>query len=129
MEQKTKIETENPEMKAETDKPNDWLTKELEEVKESTFDGERKPALQLEENKTIELTVDFSKPFDKWEDVENHALKKIIPVRVGEVDLVWWLNVKNPIYSKIIEKGTAGQTVFKILQTGNKQTTKYIIVE
>lgn len=106
-----------------------WLEKELEEVKESSFDGERKPALQLEENKTITMTIDFSQPFEKWKDTENDAIKKIMPIKVGEVELVWWLNIKNPIYHKIIEKGSEGQTVFKVLQTGNKKTTKYILVE
>lgn len=75
------------------------------------------------------MTVDFSKPFEKWIDNENNAIKKIIPVRVGEVNLVWWLNVKNPVYHQIIEKGSEGQTVFKVLQTGNKKTTKYILVD
>jgi len=111
------------------EKDINWLDEELKIVKETSFDGERKPALQLEENKTITITIDFSKPFEKWIDTENDAVKKIIPVRVGEVDLVWWLNVKNPIYHKIIELGSKGQTVFKVLQTGNKKTTKYILVE
>lgn len=111
------------------EKDINWLDEELKIVKETSFDGERKPALQLEENKTITITIDFSKPFEKWVDTENDAVKKIIPVRVGEVDLVWWLNVKNPIYHKIIELGSKGQTIFKVLQTGNKKTTKYILVE
>lgn len=75
------------------------------------------------------MTVDFSKPFEKWKDADNDAIKKIIPVKVGEAELVWWLNIKNPIYHKIIEKGSEGQTVFKVLQTGSKKTTKYILVE
>ena len=111
------------------EKDINWLDEELKIVKETSFDGERKPALQLEENKTITITIDFSKPFEKWVDTENDAVKKIIPVRVGEADLVWWLNVKNPIYHKIIELGSKGQTIFKVLQTGNKKTTKYILVE
>jgi len=117
-------ETQQP-----TKEQNNWLNEELKEVKEKSFDGERKPGLQLEENKTTEITIDFSKPFDEWEDLENKTIKKIIPVRVGEADLVWWLNVKNPIYRQIIEKGKNGQTAFKVLQTGNKKTTKYILVE
>jgi len=120
-----KIETTQP-----TEQPKDnWLLEECKLIKETSFDGERKPALQLEENRTITITIDFTKPFEKWIDTENDAVKKIIPVRVGEVDLVWWLNVKNPIYHKIIELGTKGQTIFKVLQTGNKKTTKYILVE
>lgn len=119
-----KTEETNP-----TEENKEWLTEELKEIKETSFDGERKPALQLEENKTIEMTIDFSKPFEKWKDTENETIKKIIPVKVGEVELVWWLNVKNPVYHQIIELGAKGQTTFKILQTGSKQTTKYILVE
>ena len=123
------MEEEKTETKQPVEEKKNWLNEELEIVKETSFDGERKPALQLEENKTIEMTIDFSKPFEKWKDTENDSVKKIIPVHVGEADLVWWLNIKNPIYHKIIEKGSEGQTVFKILQTGNKKTTKYILVE
>ena len=107
----------------------EWLIEELKEVKENSFDGERKPALQLEENRTVEMTINFSKPFEKWIDNENNTIKKIIPVHIGEVDLVWWLNIKNPIYRQIIELGSKGQTVFKVMQTGNKKTTKYILVK
>ena len=112
-----------------TKENKNWLTEELEEVKQSSFDGERKPALQLEENKIVEMTIDFTNPFEKWIDNENNTIKKIVPVKVGEVELVWWLNIKNPIYHQIIEKGAAGQTVFKVLQTGNKKTTKYNLVD
>jgi len=116
-EQKTEEQNEN------------WLAKELENVKETSFDGERKPALKLEENKIASLTIDFSAPFESWKDTENDSVKKIIPVRVGEADLVWWLNVKNPIYHKVIELGSKGQTQFKVLQTGNQKNTKYTLVE
>lgn len=112
-----------------TEEQKNWLTEELEQVKETSFDGERKPALKLEENKIVEMTIDFSQPFEKWTDTENGSLKKIIPVCVGEVDLVWWLNVKNPIYHQVIEKGAVGQTVFKVLQTGSQKNTKYTLVE
>ena len=112
----------------ETQKTN-WLQEEAEALKENAFDGERKPALKLEENKIVTMTIDFSEPFQKWTDSENGAVKKIIPVKVGEAELVWWLNVKNPIYGEIIKKGSEGQTVFKVMQTGNAKTTKYNLVE
>ncbi len=128
MEEQT-TETPQPTEEQTTEEQKNWLAEELKEVKENSFDGDRKPALVLEENKTIEMTIDFSKAFEKWVDTENNAVKKIIPVRVGEADLVWWLNVKNPVYHQVIEKGSEGQTVFKVLQTGNKKTTKYILVD
>jgi len=110
---------------------NDWLKQEAETLKESAFDGERKPALKLEENKLVTMTIDFAEPFQKWEDNSDgkSTVKKIIPVKVGEVELVWWLNVKNPIYGEIIKKGAEGQTVFKVMQTGIQDKTKYNLVE
>lgn len=76
------------------------------------------------------MTIDFSEPFNKWIDPENVSIiKKILPVKVGEVELVWWLNVKNPIYGEIIKKGAEGQTEFKVMQTGTQDKTKYNLVE
>ena len=127
------LENRKKEVKMEEQKNEEtnWLQQELEKVNETSFDGERKPALKLEENKIVKMTIDFSEPFQKWEDQdgENITIKKIIPVKVGEVEFVWWLNVKNPIYSEIIKKGAEGQTEFKVLQTGNQKTTKYTLVE
>ena len=123
MEEQT-IEETTPEQQ-----DTNWLAEELENIKETSFDGERKPALKLEENKITTMTIDFTNPFENWKDTENDSIKKIIPVHVGAVDLVWWLNVKNPIYHKIIELGSTGQTQFKVLQTGTQKNTKYTLVE
>ena len=106
-----------------------WLQDEAMKVKETSFDGERKPALKLIENKITEVKVDFANPFEKWEDQENGTIKKIIPVAVNGEELVWWLNVRNPIYHQIIEKGAAGQESFKVLQTGTQKNTKYTLVD
>lgn len=113
----------------EEQKEINWLQKEAEEMKNTAFDENRSPALKLEENKITEMVIDFSKEFDKWKDTESETIKKIIPVKVKGQDFVWWLNVRNPVYHQIIEKGLAGQTIFKVLQTGKQQTTKYTLVE
>jgi len=113
------------ETKTET---NNWLAKEVEESKTNAFDEDRKPALKLEENKVTTIDVDFTEPFQKWEDSENHTVKKIIPCKVGSDEFVWWLNVKNPIYHQIVELGLTGVKTFKVLQTGSKQNTKYTLV-
>jgi hypothetical protein len=107
----------------------EWLTKEAEELKNTAFDETRAPALKLEENKIVEVEVDFSKEFDKWKDPDTETIKKIIPVKSRGENFVWWLNVKNPVYHQIIEKGLNGQVKFKVLQTGSKQNTKYTLVE
>lgn len=105
-----------------------WLAKEIEENKGQAFDGEKLPALKLEENKITEIEIDFSKPFDKW-TADDGVIKKIVPVTVNNEKFVWWVNVKNPIYSQILQKGEAGISKFKVLQTGTQQNTRYTIVE
>jgi len=106
-----------------------WLDKEAEELKNTSFDEDRAPALKLEENKITEITVDFSQEFQKWEDHENGTIKKIIPVTKEGEKFVWWLNVKNPVYGQIIQQGKEGKTVFKVLQTGTQANTRYTLVE
>ena len=117
----------------QTQNPNtnkNWLQEELAEVKSTqTFEGERKPALQFEENKISEFTVDISEPWKKWYDEENKTTKKIVPCKRGEVECVWWINVKNPIYREIVESCASGQTHFKVMQTGKGKQTKYAIVK
>ncbi len=109
---------------------NDWLTNEAEELnKQTTFDGEKLPSLQFEENKVTAFTVDFSAPFSEWADTENKSTKAIIPVSQGEVKLNLWLNKKNPLYKDLIHAGKEGQTDFKVMQIGNQKNTKYNLVQ
>lgn len=106
-----------------------WLQQEAEELKDTAFDGERLPALKLEENKIAEIEVDFSKPFETYQDTENESIKKIIPITLKGEKLVWWLNVRNPVYNQIVQKGIQGQKMFKILQTGTQKNTRYSLIE
>ena len=129
MEEPKNGETITPNQSEKVKPSTDWINEELEEIKQNSFDGEKKPALKLEEGKIVTMTIDFSEPFQKWEDKEKGTIKKIIPVRVGEADLVWWLNVKNPIYGKIMEQAKEGKNVFKVLQTGSQDKTTYNLVE
>ena len=106
------------------------MNEEAEKLKDNAFDGERKPSLKLEENKVIKMIIDFSEPFQKWNDPEDKSVvKKIIPVKVDEVELIWWLNVKNPIYGEIVRLGAEGQTEFKVMQTGTQDKTRYNLVK
>ena len=106
-----------------------WLQEEAEQNKSQTdFDGETFPALKFEEGKITSFTVDFTEPFRKWDDLTNNTKKAIIPVTSNEEKMVLWLNVKNPLYSELVNKGLAGQTDFKVMQTGNQQNTKYNVV-
>ena len=106
----------------------DWLKQEVEEVKQSGFDGEILPSLVLEENKITEFEVDVSKPFEKWTS-QDGVTKKIIPVTHNNEKKNFWLNVKNPLYSELIQLCAEGKTKFKVMRTGQKQNTKYSVIK
>jgi len=138
-EEQNNTTTQNTENEIKTEEPTQhnleegnsnqsWLEKEAQTVEENKFDGERLPALKLEEGKITTFTVDFSKPFDKWKDSEG-TIKKIIPVTHGGEKKVFWLNVRNPLYQKLILQGKKGQTTFKVLRTGQANQTRYSLVE
>lgn len=108
-----------------------WLKDELE--KQNTYsakDYERRPALKVEENKMVDIEVDFSKPWDKWENKENGSIKKIIPVTnmSDNNKYYFWLNVANPLYRELLTFGLNGVTRFRVLRTGQAKATKYILV-
>lgn len=106
----------------------DWLAKEEETFKQSqTKEYEKLPPLKLVQDDIAEFDIDFSKPFEKWEDTENKVMKAIIPCMQNNQKCLWWLNIKNPVYKEIIRSGREGKTHFKILQTGTKKETKYKI--
>lgn len=107
-----------------------WLEDEAKTLTKHT-DYEELPSLKLTPNVVTELVIDFSKPFDKW-DGENNGkpvTKKIIPVSVNGTRMVWWLNVKNPVYRDVLSAGIRGDKSIKVLQTGTQQNTKYVVVK
>jgi len=107
-----------------------WLEAEAEELnKQTSFTGERLPSLQFEENKVIRFTVDFEVPFGAYDDTTNKCVKAIIPVEQNGVKKILWLNKKNPLYKDLVYKGREGQREFAVIQTGNKASTKYSLVE
>ena len=108
----------------------EWLNNEAKEIANQPKPANLKPALKLEENKETIIEVDFSKSFEKWIDPDDTSrISKIIPVKVNGVDMVWFLNVKNPTYKDIITSGAAGITKFRILRTGQQKNTRYIILK
>jgi len=112
------------------EKQQTWLDEEAKKIAESK-NYEELPSLKLVPNVVTELVIDFSKPFEKWtgENQGKQVTKKIIPVSLNGVRMVWWLNVKNPIYREIIALGQIGQNKIKILQTGTQANTKYVLVK
>jgi len=107
-----------------------WLDAEAEQFKQQVT-YEELPSLKLTPNVIADITIDFSKPFQEWVGENNGktVTKKIIPIILQGQKMVWWLNIKNPIYKDIIHAGKAGTTSFKVLQTGTQQNTKYVIVK
>jgi len=109
---------------------NNWLEKESEELnKQTSFDGEKLPSLNFEESKIVKFTIDFSEPFQEYDDTENKCTKAIIPVVHEEVKKVLWLNKKNPLYKNLIHGGREGLSEFKVMQVGTKANTKYNLVK
>lgn len=107
-----------------------WLNDEAKKfISNTTY--EELPSLKLQPNVVAELEIDFSKPFEQWVGENNGkpVTKKIIPVTLSGTRMVWWLNVKNPIYKEIIQAGMNNQTKIKVLQTGSQANTKYVLVK
>lgn len=107
-----------------------WLDEEVKTFAQHT-EYEELPSLKLTQNVVTEITIDFSKPFEKWVGDNNGipVTKKIIPCSVNGTRFNWWLNVKNPVYKEVIMAGKENRNVIKVLQTGNQANTKYVLVK
>lgn len=107
-----------------------WIQQELDANKQQQ-DFEKVEALKFEENKEIEIEINFSQPFRKWTtEIEGKKITKaILPVKVGDLDRVWWLNIRNPFYGEIMKLGATGQTKFRIVSTGKMTATRYILLK
>lgn len=117
-------------METQTNTTN-WLEDEFKSLA-TGGNIEKLPNLKLEENKIAEITIDFSKPFQTWNGQDakgKDVAKAIVPVTHDGVKKHFWLNRKNPLYGQLIAEGKSGKTTFKILQTGNQQNTKYVLVK
>jgi len=115
-------------MEEQTNEKPNWLEQEEQTLQEPK-EYETLPSLILEENKVMQFEIDFSKPFEQWEDTTNNVTKKIIPVVHDGERKNFWLNVKNPTYREIIVAGKSGVTTFKVMRTGQKKDTKYNIIK
>lgn len=108
----------------------DWISMELEALNEiQTMNVEQLPGLKLEENKIYEIEIDFSKPFEKWQDPESKTVKKIIPVVYAGQKMNFWLNCANPLYNQLLKLGHGGQRKFKIVRIGQAKATRYNLVQ
>jgi len=103
-----------------------WIQEELNELPNKK-EYEELPGLTFEENKPKVISIDATKQFEKWVSPDNKT-KKLIPVIDGTERKLWWLNVQNPIYKEILQELAKGIVTLKIMQTGIKEKTKYIII-
>jgi len=112
------------------EKQNTWLDEEAKQLTTRT-NYEELPSLKLVPNVVTELTIDFSKPFDKWigDNSGKMVTKRIIPIVLNGIRMVWWLNVQNPIYREVIALGQKGESKMKVLQTGTQANTRYVSVK
>lgn len=114
-------------IKQNLEQEDNWLDAEAKAL--DNYDGEQTPALKLEPGKITKFEVDFSKEFDRWDDPDNKTIKKIIPVTHDGEKKVLWLNTRNPLYRQLILAGKNGQTEFQVMRTGEKNQTRYTLVE
>jgi hypothetical protein len=109
----------------------DWLEQEaLQTEQQSNYP--QLPSIRFEENKIMEITIDFSEKFPEWNTTGltgKPTTKAIIPIEHEGIKKVWWLNKQNPLYRDVIRMGREGITKFKILQTGTQQNTRYVIIK
>lgn len=108
-----------------------WLDEETKSFNQPNENYEKLESLKLESGKITTFIVDFSKPFNKWNETKNGVTltKAIIPVTHKDIKKNLWLNVKNPLYQEICRKGKLGQITFKVSTIGTQKDTRYTIVE
>jgi len=111
----------------------DWIDEELKNISAGSPEIERLPTLKFEDGKVVEILVDASKPFQKWTGTAKGSTKDvtkaIIPCTVKGVKMNFWVNIKNPIYGKIMLKIKEGTFSFNIIQTGTQAETRYTIMK
>jgi hypothetical protein len=110
----------------------DWLSEEAAQLSTTTSGGERLPSMKFEEDIINEIKIDFSTPFANWQDTSDPkkiVTKALIPITHEGEKKILWLNKANPLYGQLIVSGRDGKTFFSIKQEGNKQATRYIMLD
>ena len=118
----------------ETNKTTAWIEEEQNSLgtqEETIF--EKRESLKLEENKVVEITVDFTRKWDEWLDKTVEPPKKKAIIRVLHEGVVknFWLSKRNPLYRELLEIGKAsnGTAIVKIMRVGQAKATKYLLVK
>lgn len=114
----------------------DWLEEALKEMDKNT-EYEKKESLKLAQDAPTNFVVSIDQEWRKWQETRDGKIKfsKIIPVVHDGEEKVFWLNVKNPVYTQLLDMAKKareeGRMDFPvcIFKTGTQQDTKYTIVK
>ena len=110
-------------------KETTWMEEELTTLHSTaTPTGEKLPSLKLESGKITKFTVDFSTKFNTWTSPDG-VTKAIVPVTHKGEKKNLWINLKNPLYGQLIQRGAKGQKDFAVSTVGTQKETRYTIVE
>jgi hypothetical protein len=111
------------------DTNTNWIEEELKSLHNTaTPTGEKLPALKLESGKITKFTIDFTTKFNSWTSPDG-VTKVIIPATHKGEKKNLWVNVKNPLYSQLIQRGAKGQKDFAVSTVGTQKETRYTIVD
>lgn len=106
-----------------------WMEQELTNIHNtSTPTSEKLPSLKLESGKITKFSIDFTTKFNTWTSPDG-VTKAIIPVTHKGEKKNLWVNIKNPIYGQLIQRGAKGQKDFAVSTVGSQKETRYTIVD
>jgi hypothetical protein len=112
---------------------NKWVEQEIKELESGN--SSTLPSLKFEDGKIIEFEIDFSKQFQTKETIYNGKTQKTVLIPVvhhateGKVQKLLYLNRKNPLHKELLKQSLTGKAVFKVIQIGKQDKTRYSIVE
>jgi hypothetical protein len=90
---------------------------------------QKQETLDFVEGTIYEIIVDFSLPFAKVQSKYNeNVTQAVVPVKYQGKDMIWWVNIKNPIYKQLIDLAKIGKNAIKVVRTGKLKATRYNIV-
>jgi hypothetical protein len=97
-----------------------WI--EIEQKRLAIENAGRKEYFKFPKGET-EFTINTT--ISPTEENGKFGIRKIFQIQVKGKEYLWSTNPKNPTYREIINKMANGQTVFRMLKSGEAKDTKY----